>query len=191
MGAALRIPEIELTPRVVSALLDVPENRVRKEIEHGLFGTPLAFSAVVYVFALTLSEEMEPSVIWRRHLFETLKRCLRPGTAVPEEVDAGGFFRLDLRSAAEAVMERLSAFDRWKERRVVEDPEILAGEPVFKGSRLAVRNIGGRIAKGERPSTILEDYPYLSEADLEFARRYAEAYPRIGRPRESAQAHHR
>jgi uncharacterized protein (DUF433 family) len=188
MDAALRLPDIELTPRAVSALLDVPERRVRKEIEHGIFGTPLPFSAVVYVFALGASNDMEPSVEWRRHLFDNLARSLRPGLPVPDLVEAGGFFRLDLRSVTEAVIERISAFDHWKQRRVVEDLDILAGEPVFKGSRLAVRNIGGRVAKGERTAALLEDYPYLTEKDLEFARRYAEAYPRVGRPHGPSEA---
>jgi uncharacterized protein (DUF433 family) len=35
---------------------------------------------------------------------------------------------------------------------------------------------------------MIEDYPYLKAEDIEFARRYARAYPRVGRPRESAKA---
>ena len=35
---------------------------------------------------------------------------------------------------------------------------------------------------------MLEDYPYLKAEDIEFARRFARAYPRVGRPRESTKA---
>jgi uncharacterized protein (DUF433 family) len=31
---------------------------------------------------------------------------------------------------------------------------------------------------------IREDYPYLKEQDIEFAKLYAQAYPKRGRPRE-------
>ena len=67
--------------------------------------------------------------------------------------------------------------------RINEDDEILGGEPVFKGTRLAVRHIGGMRAKGEPVERIMEDYPDLSPDDIEFARLYAEAHPLVGRPK--------
>jgi uncharacterized protein (DUF433 family) len=59
--------------------------------------------------------------------------------------------------------------------RVVEDDRILAGEPTLRGTRLSVRKIGDMInAHGERAITeIREDYPSVTEDDLEFAPRYA------------------
>ena len=61
--------------------------------------------------------------------------------------------------------------------------DILGGEPVFVGSRLAVRHVGGMLAQGTDLSEVQEDYPYLTERDIEFARLYVAAYPRMGRPR--------
>jgi len=42
------------------------------------------------------------------------------------------------------------------------------------------------LLKGESRQEILEDYPYLTERDLEFSMLYVRAYPRMGRPRQEA-----
>ena len=68
-------------------------------------------------------------------------------------------------------------------KRVREDDDILGGEAVFKGTRLAIRHIGDMRARGEAVERIVEDYPYLTRDDIEFARLYAEAHPLVGRPK--------
>jgi uncharacterized protein (DUF433 family) len=45
------------------------------------------------------------------------------------------------------------------------------------------------LERGEAPETIVDDYPYLTAEDLELARLYVRAYPRVGRPRTAATAH--
>jgi len=37
--------------------------------------------------------------------------------------------------------------------------------------------------RGARVKEILEDYPYLDAQDIEFAKQFVAAYPRVGRPR--------
>jgi uncharacterized protein (DUF433 family) len=81
----------------------------------------------------------------------------------------------------EDVGPRLDLYRRGLER-LEENEEVLGGEPVFKGTRLSVRHIGRMRAKGEPVERIIEDYPYLSAEDVEFARLYAEAHPIVGRP---------
>lgn len=61
--------------------------------------------------------------------------------------------------------------------RVVSDGRILAGEPVFRGTRLSVRHIGAMRLKGEPSDRIREDYPELSPEDIEFAALYTTANP--------------
>jgi len=151
----------------------------------------LDFEMLVYLKALDRLSELEPSVPWRRRILESIQNALMEGafSALSDEVDVGGgILRLRLRSLAEEVSEQLVPFYRWRDARVVSDPAILGGEPVFRGSRLAVRRVGDARAHGEDVATILEDYPYLNTQDVEFARRYTRAYPRIGRPRESAKS---
>jgi uncharacterized protein (DUF433 family) len=103
------------------------------------------------------------------------------------EVQLTSLLTLQIGAVARDVEARVKAFETWKEK-LVTVPEILGGEPVFPRSRLAVRHVGAIAARGEAVARILEDYPYLTGADVEFARTFARAYPRAGRPREPRQA---
>ncbi|HEV2200555.1 MAG TPA: DUF433 domain-containing protein [Bryobacteraceae bacterium] len=53
----------------------------------------------------------------------------------------------------------------WPERIVV-DPEILAGKPVIRGTRLAVEFILELLAAGQSESEILANYPGLAREDI-------------------------
>jgi uncharacterized protein (DUF433 family) len=64
--------------------------------------------------------------------------------------------------------------------RIVSDNKI-GGEPVFRGTRLAIRHVGGMHLNGEPTERILEDYPDLSAEDVEFAALYTAANPTVGR----------
>lgn len=184
---------LSLSTAEVSALLEVPERRVRKEVEHGLLPSPpeLDFDMVVYLEVLDRLAELEPPVEWRRRMLASIRNALAHGhmSAVSEELElVPGVLQLRLRNVAEEVSERLMPFYRWRDARVASDPAILGGEPVFRGSRLSVRRVGEALERGEKAATMREDYPYLTADDIEFAPRYVRAYPRVGRPRESSKA---
>ena len=61
------------------------------------------------------------------------------------------------------VERRFTLFAKWK-KQVVTRSEILGGERVFPNS-----------------SSRCDDYPYLKTHDIEFARHFVAAYPRVGR----------
>ncbi len=67
--------------------------------------------------------------------------------------------------------------------RIVSDPEILSGEPVFKGTRIPLEHIAGLFRKGVSETEIREDYPALGDLDLAFASIHARMSPPPGRPR--------
>jgi uncharacterized protein (DUF433 family) len=50
--------------------------------------------------------------------------------------------------------------------RIVVDPEILAGKPVVRGTRLAVEFILELLAAGQSESDILANYPGLAREDI-------------------------
>jgi uncharacterized protein (DUF433 family) len=187
------LESVSLSPAEVSALLEVPERRVRKEIEHGLLQSPpqIDFDAAVYLRAIDLLADLEPSVEWRRKLLQSIRNQLVHArvTSLPVELEiVHGVLSLHLRAVAEEVCERLISFARWRDRRVATDPAVLGGEPVFRGTRLAVRRVGEAAGRPAAVKEMLEDYSYLKAEDIEFARRFARAYPRVGRPREPAKA---
>ncbi|WP_114747739.1 DUF433 domain-containing protein [Pleomorphovibrio marinus] len=51
-------------------------------------------------------------------------------------------------------------------KRIELNPEILAGKPVIKGTRLSVQFILGLLAHGETPQSIIEEYNYITEKDI-------------------------
>jgi uncharacterized protein (DUF433 family) len=53
----------------------------------------------------------------------------------------------------------------WPERIIV-DPEILAGKPVVRGTRLAVELILELLAAGQSEDEILANYPGLTREDI-------------------------
>lgn len=184
--------DISVTPAEAAALLGVPEKRVRKDIEHGLFDVSspprLHFDALVYFLACRELDELEPSVEGRRRLYGRIRTALSSKSTIARGIplsETGSALWIDLGEVVKDVSDRLESFERWKASKVATDPSILGGEPVFRGTRLSVRHIG-QLADRETIGAILEDYPYLTEADVAFARRYHLAYPRVGRPRESS-----
>jgi uncharacterized protein (DUF433 family) len=50
--------------------------------------------------------------------------------------------------------------------RIIVDPEVLAGKPVIRGTRLAVEFILELLAAGQPESDILKDYPGLMREDI-------------------------
>ena len=53
----------------------------------------------------------------------------------------------------------------WPERVVI-DPEILAGKPIIRGTRLAVEFILELLAAGQNEAEILDNYPGLTREDV-------------------------
>jgi uncharacterized protein (DUF433 family) len=54
----------------------------------------------------------------------------------------------------------------WKDR-IVLDPEVLAGKPIVKGTRLAVEFIIDLLAQGWSEADILQNYPGLTREDIQ------------------------
>ncbi|HEX2207035.1 MAG TPA: DUF433 domain-containing protein [Longimicrobium sp.] len=74
-----------------------------------------------------------------------------------------------------AEMERLWSF-------IAVDPNIRAGEPVIRGTRIPVHVLSDLAAQGAPLEELLEDYPALTRESLEAALAWARIYPRRGRP---------
>ncbi|MEL6463144.1 MAG: DUF433 domain-containing protein [Cyanobacteria bacterium J06641_2] len=91
-------------------------------------------------------------------------------------------YLLQLDAISNELSELINRFNDWK-KSLVTNPAIMGGETVFPSSRLTVRHIGTMLERGESKEVIREDYPYLSEQDMDFALIYTRAYPVIGRPK--------
>jgi uncharacterized protein (DUF433 family) len=49
---------------------------------------------------------------------------------------------------------------------IVRDPQICAGEPVIRGTRVTIRTILASLAEGATTEEILKDFPTLTESDV-------------------------
>ena len=59
--------------------------------------------------------------------------------------------------------------------RISIDPAICGGKPCIRGTRMRVHDVLGLLAAGASRSEILEDYPYIADADITAAIEYAQA----------------
>lgn len=57
--------------------------------------------------------------------------------------------------------------------RITTDPAMMGGVPCIRGMRVPVATVVGMVADGMTFAEILEDFPYLEEADIVAALRYA------------------
>ena len=57
--------------------------------------------------------------------------------------------------------------------RIVRDPQVVGGEPVFKGTRVTLRTVLASLAEGATTAEILADFPTLSEEDVRAAIAFA------------------
>jgi uncharacterized protein (DUF433 family) len=71
----------------------------------------------------------------------------------------------------------MSEAEDWRSRITV-DPEILAGKPVVKGTRIAVEHIVKLLANGWAIEEVLEKYPQLKREDVLAALKYAAWFQR-------------
>lgn len=59
------------------------------------------------------------------------------------------------------------------EDRIVRDPEICGGEPVFRGTRVTLRTVLASLAAGDTIEEILADFPSLKIDDVRAAIAFA------------------
>jgi uncharacterized protein (DUF433 family) len=113
----------------------------------------------------------------RREVFNALAAA--PRNMVSLE---GGFLKIDLREPRRELATSLRELRRARQL-VASDPEIMGGDPVFRGTRVPVHLIATLAGQGETDADLLKAYPRLTAEMIHFASLYAAAYPLRGRPR--------
>jgi uncharacterized protein (DUF433 family) len=93
-----------------------------------------------------------------------------------------GFLTVSLWEFATSAEDRYAKLAEAREM-VVEDPDILAGTPVIRGTRIPVYDVAASVAAGLPRERIGAAYPGLEDRLIDLAAIYAEAVPPRGRPR--------
>lgn len=91
------------------------------------------------------------------------------------------FLTVDFSQFLDQAAERYSDLDAAKDM-VIEDPEILGGTPVIKGTRIPVYDVAASVSAGLSRDRIRRAYPGLDERRIDLAAIYARAVPLRGRP---------
>jgi uncharacterized protein (DUF433 family) len=110
----------------------------------------------------------------RRKVFDALAEA--PRNVVSLE---GGLIKIDLREPRRVLAASLRDLRRAR-RLAVSDPEILGGDPVFRGTRVPVHLIAELVTQGSKSAELIEGYPRLTAEMIRLAPVYAAAYPLRG-----------
>ena len=116
----------------------------------------------------------------KRRLRQQLGHCV--GERQRPEVVTIGAVEVRIGPEVEAIEQKLERIEQAR-AFVTTDPEVRAGEPVVRGTRIPVHMLGDLAEQGASPEELLEDYPALTPEALDAALLYARMYPRRGRPR--------
>jgi uncharacterized protein (DUF433 family) len=119
-----------------------------------------------------LSDRIAPEL--RRKVFDALAEAPRDVVSLED-----GLIKIDLRQPRREIAASMRNLRRAR-RMVLSDPEILGGDPVFRGTRVPVHLIAQLVAQGSKPVELIESYPRLSAEMIRLAPIYASAYPLRG-----------
>jgi uncharacterized protein (DUF433 family) len=64
-------------------------------------------------------------------------------------------------------------FGKMTAKRIISNPKVMMGKPVFEGTRIPVEIILRKLGHGDSVGQLLRDYPSLTADDLHTAQRYA------------------
>jgi uncharacterized protein (DUF433 family) len=115
------------------------------------------------------------------------RMSVRSGSTHHLREESGWWLRIDktvmvdVKPGYDRVADRADLYSRGLER-IESKRSKLNGEPVFRDTRLPVRQIGAMYTKGDSIEDLRTDYPYLTVDDIEFAKLYWKANPPVGRP---------
>jgi uncharacterized protein (DUF433 family) len=129
--------------------------------------------------ALTLERRLADRFVpeLRREVFDALAKA--PRNMVSLE---GGLLKIDLKGPRRELATSIRELRRAR-RLAMSDPEVMGGEPVFRGTRVPVHMIATLLGQGSTETDLLEGYPRLTAEMVRLAPIYAVAYPLRGRPR--------
>lgn len=206
-----------LSLREAVVLAEVPESRVRKDIDTGVLAPPriLRFGdarlCVNWIYAFTLAAVYgntflnarlrksaldkvdrlycggEPLVANVMNDLSEWRRVVSAAVCHDAKLTLDRYVLLDLGKVCEEVRPRVTLYASGLSK-IEEKEGVLSGDAVFKNTRLSVCHVGKMYERGETIANILSDYPYLTEDDVKFARLYFRAHPPVGRPRMSGEA---
>jgi uncharacterized protein (DUF433 family) len=175
-------PETIRTALEKKSIAPSSKRKTGKAVRYRFSVGDVLFMKVLVEFPFALSKEDKQS------LAKILSRGNRTATRWSREgadlVYRSGDMQVSVECAAfrRKVARNLSAF-RWGKRRIVSNPDVLGGEPVFRGTRIPLQHVASLFRKGVSEKEIAEDFSALSPRDLAYAQLFSRFSEKPGRPR--------
>jgi uncharacterized protein (DUF433 family) len=183
-AAIAEIPESTIRTAIEKRSITPPSSRVGKSIRYEFDVNELLFIKLLTEFPFSLGKEDKDSL--RQLVSKSSGSAGRWQMHGPDLLMKKGQLSVSVhfRSLREQLVENVNLYRQGFDR-IVSDPGILGGEPVFRGTRIALEHIAGLFRKGVSETEIHEDYPTLSDLDMAFASIRARMSPPPGRPRKA------
>src|SRR5215469_9394920 len=158
MQQAMQSHETLFTPTEAAVLTGLPLKAVNNAIDRKTVAAVPGEEGVRLLDAralvsLSIERRLSASIATpelRRKVFDALAEA--PRNTVSLE---GGLIKIDLREPRRALAASLRDLRRVR-RLAVSDPQILGGDPVFRGTRVPVHVIAELLAQGSKPVELME-----------------------------------
>jgi uncharacterized protein (DUF433 family) len=175
-------PETIRTALEKKSIAPSSKRKTGKVVRYRFSVGDVLFMKVLVEFPFALSKEDKQSlakILSRGN--RTAARWSREGADL---VYRSGDMQVSVECTAfrQKVARNLSAF-RWGKRRIVSTPDVLGGEPVFRGTRIPLQHVASLFRKGVSEKEIAADFSALSPRDLAYAWLFSRFSERPGRPR--------
>jgi excisionase family DNA binding protein len=177
-----------ITRREAAELSGITETTVKKAVDQRVIPARkrgsqscIEIEDVPVLAMLGLLTEMRLVLKHKRQLREWLRT-----SSAPAELELTPALVVRRVEEIEKARRRAQRYAHLRDKWIVRDPAIKGGEPVIRGSRVGVHALAGRIAEGEDPAILDEDFPHIPAEAREVAVQYARANPRRGRPKRGA-----
>lgn len=186
LDEAAAIAEIE--PDAVRTALEkrtvTPSRKIKtgKAVRYRFSEGDVLFLLVLAEFPFTLSREDKDSLAQvLAHGNKTASHWVSEG---PDVVFHSGNMKIfvECKHLRKTVERNVAAY-RWGKERITSSPDVLGGEPVFRGTRVPLQHVAALFRKRVPEEEIAEDFPALDERDLAYARLAARLGQPPGRPK--------
>lgn len=179
------MPSEELTVREAASLADVPVRAVNKHIETRVITVKksagarrLPKEAVIFLRTVCSKNVKDLPRKHKKIIWGVVKKLHEPA-----EVEVFPGMNIDLGVFADEHWEAAKRYVRARGEYLEEDPEILGGTPVIKGTRITVYAVHGRLKGGETLDDLVADYRDIPREAFEVADVFARSNPLRGRPK--------
>jgi uncharacterized protein (DUF433 family) len=178
----------EIAPDTVRTALEkravIPSRKVKtgKAVRYRFSEGDVLFLLVLIEFPFPLSREEKDSLAQvLAHGSKTAKHWVSHGADV---VFRSGDMKIliECKPFRETVEKNVAAY-RWGKERITSSPDVLGGEPVFRGTRVPLEHVAALFRKRVPETEIADDFPALDERDLAYARLAARFGAPPGRPK--------